>query len=145
MPSTRSAGQFGSGEEIRTWQRRIQDIMDEMRKRSFCDYRASGAWLPTVNIYASKHAYIVCVELAGADRTTLSVECPDPRHLDLSGMRGRPRLDGVDEVCSLELLEIDEGPFHRRIDFGEDVDTTSVEVAYERGFLWVTLQKTGNR
>ena len=133
--------QFGQREEIRSWQRRVQDILDEMRKRSFCDYRASGAWLPTINIYANDALYHVCVELAGIDHDSVSVECPDARHLRVSGERIRPHTSGLAASSHIELMEIDEGPFHREIDFADEVDATTIEIAYTQGYLWITLRK----
>ncbi len=137
--------QLGQSEGLRIWQRRVQDILDEMRKRSFCDYRASGTWLPTINIYSSDAAYFICVELAGVDRESVVVDCPDPHHVRIGGTRARPRSSGIEDSCSIELLEIDEGPFCRQIDFSENIEVAAIEVAYERGFLWITLRKTGTR
>lgn len=132
---------FGSGDEIRDWSRRIQDIMDEMRNRSFCDYRATGAWLPTVNIYETRALYLVCVELAGLELDTVAVECPDAQHVRVTGQRLRPRAPGLAEAFSVELMEIDEGPFHREIDFSEPVAVDGLEVLYDNGYLWITLRK----
>ncbi|MEW6251390.1 MAG: Hsp20/alpha crystallin family protein [Planctomycetota bacterium] len=134
---------FGQGEKFKSWQRSVQDILDEMRKRSFCDYRASGTWLPTVNIYSNAAGYYLCVELAGLERESVSVECPDPRHIRITGERRRPRTPWLDPHCRIELLEIDEGPFQREIDFAEPVVLTALEVSYDRGFLWVSLRKVG--
>ena len=133
--------EFAQHEEIREWQRRIQDIMDEMRNRSFCDYRASGTWLPNVNIYESHATYYICVELAGLERGSVTVECPDAQHISIAGQRTRPRSPVLDDPFSIELMEIDEGPFLRQIDFAEPLDVSSVEVLYDEGYLWITLRK----
>ncbi len=135
------ASKFGQGEEIKDWSRRIQDIMDEMRRRSFCDYRASGSWLPTVNIYASRTAYHICVELAGLALDTVSVECPDAYHLSIRGARARPSAPGLDGPCSYELMEIDEGPFQRIIDFSEPLDRDSITLSADNGYIWIFVRK----
>jgi HSP20 family protein len=135
------ANKFGPGDEMRDWSRRIQDIMDEMRNRSFCDYRASGTWLPTINIYACRGRYLVCVELAGLQREGLTITCPDAHHVRIGGERSRPRVAQLDETFSIELMEIDEGPFAREIDFAEPIAVEQVALAYEEGFLWITLPK----
>ena len=132
------AKRFGPGDD---WSRRIQDIMDEMRNRSFCDYRASGSWLPTINIYSSRVAYLLCVELAGLDGDAVSVVCPDERHVRISGQRGQPQGPGQDEPFSIELMEIDDGPFLREVDFGEPIDVHRVEAVYDKGYLWIRLPK----
>ncbi len=136
---------FGHGEGIRDWARRIQDIMDEMRNRSFCDYRATGAWLPSVNIYETRQSYHVCVELAGLEPESVTVECPDSRHVCISGQRCRPRGPWQETPFSVELMEIDEGPFQRLIDFSEPIEVQAVEVWYDNGYLWITLQKSEAR
>ncbi|MEW6199992.1 MAG: Hsp20 family protein [Planctomycetota bacterium] len=135
------ASKFGAGEGVRDWSRRMQDIMDEMRHRSFCDYRASGTWMPTVNIYASQSAYYLCVELAGLDPESVAVQCVDPQHVRIQGQRARPEAPGLDGPCSFELMEIDEGPFDRVIDFSEPVDTRQIAVSWDRGYVWIVLRK----
>ncbi|HPM23078.1 MAG TPA: Hsp20/alpha crystallin family protein [Phycisphaerae bacterium] len=136
------AKKFGQDEDMRDWSRRIQDIMDEMRNRSFCDYRATGTWLPTVNIYETRSTYYVCVELAGLESSSVTVECPDARHISVAGERMRPRLPDLVDPFSVELMEIDEGPFHREIDFGQPFEANTLEVSYDQGYLWITLRKT---
>jgi HSP20 family protein len=133
--------QLAQHEEIREWQRRIQDIMDEMRNRSFCDYRASGTWLPNVNIYECPSAYYVCVELAGLERSSVSIECSDAQHVSISGQRTRPRAPGLEDPFSVDLMEIDEGPFLRAIDFNEPVAAEAAELLHDDGYLWIILRK----
>ena len=113
------AKKFGSGDNAGDWSRRIQDIMDEMRNRSFCDYRATGAWLPTVNIYETRALYLVCV----------------------AGQRLRPRAPSLSDPFSVELMEIDEGPFHREVDFSAPIELDELEILYDNGYLWITLRK----
>ena len=147
-PRTRQAmgaGRFGPNDEIRNWSQRIQDIMDEMRNRSFCDYRATGTWLPNINIYEMREAYFVCVELAGLDAGSVHIECPDARHISIAGQRAQPRVPALSEPFSVELMEIDEGPFQREIDFSEPVEVDTVERLHDKGYLWITLRKTGTR
>jgi HSP20 family molecular chaperone IbpA len=134
---------FGKhGEGIKDWTRRIHDIMDEMRNRSFCDYRATGTWEPALNLYESREAYYVCVELAGLSPDAVVVECCDPKRVRVRGQRGQPRGPGQPAPFSVEVMEIDEGPFHREIDLHDPVEVQSVEVCYDKGYLWVTLRKT---
>ena len=133
--------QLAQHEEMRDWSRRIQDIMDEMRNRSFCDYRASGTWLPNVNIYQNQTTYYVCVELAGLERSSVTVECSDAQHISISGQRARPRAPGLEDPFSVELMEIDEGPFHRAIDFAEPVVVEAAELQHDEGYLWIILRK----
>lgn len=136
-----AGGRFAQGEEFKAWSRRIQDIMDEMRNRSFCDYRTERTWRPRVNIYATRRAYHVCVDLSGVDTSSLSVECPDRNRVCLSGQRDGPHLAVLVDAFSVELLEIDEGPFLREIEFTEAIIPEQLEFKCERGQLWISLPK----
>jgi HSP20 family protein len=136
---------FGPSDEFRAWQRGVQEIMDEMRKRSFFDYRATGTWMPNINIYETRTAYIVCLELAGLDPESVAIECVDSQHVCIAGERQRLLAPDPNEELSIALMEIDEGAFKRPIDFSECVDTGAVEVRYDNGYLWITLQKTGTK
>lgn len=132
---------FGHGDEMKEWSRRIQDIMDEMRNRNFCDYRASGTWMPNVNIYKTRSEYYVCLELAQVDLDSISIDCPDAQHIRVMGNRPRPPAPDLDDVFSVELMEVDEGLFCREIDFADAIDTEDIEMAYHEGFLWIILHK----
>jgi len=133
---------FGKhGESIKDWTRKIHHIMDEMRNRTFCDYRLTGTWAPTLNLYESRAAYYLCVELAGLSPESVAVECSDPNRVRISGSRGQPRGPSQEAPFSIEVMEIDEGPFHREIDLHEPVAADSIEVLYDRGYLWVILRK----
>ncbi len=133
--------QCGQSDEISAWSRKIQNIMDEMRNRSFCDYRVSGAWQPTVNVYETRARYHICVELSGVDRQTVSIQCVDQHRVVFAGQRARPALPEFNEPFSLELLEIDEGPFQREIELHEPVSVDHVELSYDKGYLWITMRK----
>jgi HSP20 family molecular chaperone IbpA len=137
-----SFGKFGSDERMQEWSRKIQDIMNEMRNRSYVEYRASGAWQPRVNVYAARAAFHVCIELAGLDPEEFAVECLETTRICLRGIRQPPRHVTEDDLCGVEEMEIDEGAFAREIELPEPVDEKSVEITYDRGFLWIHLPKT---
>ncbi len=138
-----SIKKFRPSDEFRAWARGIQDIMDEMRNRSFFDYRATGTWLPNINIYETGEAYVLCVELAGLEPDCIALQFLDPQHVSITGQRCRARAPELREAYSIDLMEIDEGPFQREVDFGQPVDSGNVELRYDNGYLWITLHKTG--
>jgi HSP20 family molecular chaperone IbpA len=133
-----SARKQGSDE----WSHKIGELLDQMHNRSFFEFRRSGAWQPRVNLYASAAAYHVCVELAGLERDAIGVECPDERRLRIVGRRSRPTIHMLVDECSVEVMEIDEGGFSRDIELPMSVDRAEIQIAYERGFLWITLPKS---
>lgn len=137
-----SPRKFGSGDKMEDWTRRVHDIMDEMRNRIFFDYRTTGAWQPTINLYETREAFYVCVELAGLDENAISVECLSPRRVRITGQRAQPRGAGMEAPFSVEIMEIDEGPFCREVDLPDAVTVDAVEASYDKGYLWITLPKS---
>jgi HSP20 family protein len=75
----------------------------------------------------------VIVELPGVDPATIKVIAAD-RMLVVAGERRRPQVSG-----RYRQLEIEYGPFQRRIPLGEPVDADAASARYEQGMLTVTL------
>jgi HSP20 family protein len=76
----------------------------------------------------------VVVELAGVDPKTLRLDVSE-RELVVVGERPRPSTPGR----VYQQLEIEYGPFERRIPVGEAVDLEGAEATYEGGLLTVVL------
>jgi len=133
--------EFGQGETFETWSRRVEQIMDEMLRRSFVQFRDVGPWQPHTNVYETRTHYYICVELAGVDRSTIDVVCTPPANVRIRGARAQPRPAGVGGPLSVYLLEIDEGPFQREFDLPEPIDIDRVDARYGRGLLWITMPK----
>lgn len=131
---------FGELEGVDEWSRRANQIMDEMLKRSYVEYRSERTWQPAVNLYEASGRYHVCVGVAGMERAEIDVECPDDRHVVIRGTRGMPRPAAAGELC-IHMVEIDDGPFRRELELPEPVDVSAVEATYKKGFLWITLPK----
>jgi HSP20 family protein len=75
----------------------------------------------------------VFVELPGVDPAAIQVIAAD-RVLVVVGERFRPDLHG-----RFQQMEIEYGPFQRRIPLDEPVDTAAATARYERGVLTVVL------
>ncbi len=80
----------------------------------------------------------VIVDLAGVDPGDIHIAVNE-RALVIAGQRLRPLPD-----CrpSYHLLEIEDGPFERRIALPEHVDPDGARATYERGLLTVVLPVT---
>lgn len=137
-----SARKFGPEEPLDKWARNIHELLDEMHNRAFFEYRASRVWEPRVNVYTSRHAFHICVELAGLSPEALTVECRDATHVRVIGQRPRTVIPDLEGPFSVEVMEIDEGPFCRDIELPEPVDADNADSLYDRGYLWVTLPKS---
>jgi HSP20 family molecular chaperone IbpA len=75
----------------------------------------------------------VLVELPGVDPAAIRVIAAD-RVLVVAGERCRPPLRG-----RYQQMELEYGPFQRRISLSEPVDTAAATARYERGLLTVIL------
>lgn len=76
----------------------------------------------------------VVLELPGIDPAAVELATVG-RTLVVSGRRERPRIPGA----HYQQMEIEYGPFQRRIDLGVDIDPERASAAYERGMLRVEL------
>ena len=76
----------------------------------------------------------VVVELPGVKPESVEVVAAN-RTLLVAGKRERPKVDGARYLA----IEIEYGAFERRIELGEEVDTSRAAATYERGMLKIVL------
>jgi HSP20 family protein len=92
---------------------------------------------PQVDCYRTEEppGVTVVADLPGVDPEQVSIEVSE-RTVLISGVRRRPQPN-----CrvSYRQMEIEYGPFQRRITLAEDVDPTGGEATYDRGLLTVVL------
>ena len=77
--------------------------------------------------------FTVLVELPGVDPDNVKLIAA-PRALVIAGERRRPQ-----DCGHYHQMEIEYGPFQRKVMFGEDVDPDGATATYRRGILHVTL------
>jgi len=112
----------------------IQELIDELwQVPRFAGGRRG--FRPQVDCVRSDDppALHVVVELPGVDPSELQVVAAD-RGLVVAGVRQRPPLEG-----RYQQMEIEYGPFQRRIPLDEPVDTNAATARYEHGLLTVVL------
>lgn len=136
---------FGQSEGPGRWSRKINEMMDEMRKRTFVHFRDSSAWQPAVNVYEAGDDYLIVAELAGVERASVEVTCLEQCRVVISGARAQPRPEGVLGPLSLHVLEIADGPFRREVLLPEPLRMDDVQVTYELGYLWITAPRARKR
>ena len=76
----------------------------------------------------------VVLEVPGLDPGTVEIVVTG-RSFVVSGSRERPAAAGA----RYQQMEIEYGPFQRRIELGDDVDPARASASYERGLLKVVL------
>ena len=112
----------------------IQELIDELwQVPRFAGGRRG--FRPQVDCVRSEDppALHVVVELPGVDPSELQLVAAD-RVLVVAGVRRRQPLEG-----RYQQMEIEYGPFQRRIPLDEPVDTNAATARYEHGLLTVVL------
>jgi HSP20 family protein len=94
------------------------------------------AFRPNVDSYLTEdpHELTVIAELPGVDPASVQVVVEEGA-LVISGERKRPKAD----ARVYQQMEIEYGPFQRRIPLDEPVDTSTATARYEQGLLTVEL------
>jgi HSP20 family protein len=97
---------------------------------------------PPVDCYRSpkRSQLVVIVELPGVEPDHVDVTV-DGRELLVSGERRRDREEGR----IYQLMELEDGPFERRIPLAPDVDVAGGEARYEQGMLTIVFPLTKPR
>lgn len=104
-------------------------------------------WEPQADVYETREALRVKVELAGVRPDSIQVELSgDGRTLSIRGVREDERTEAVDRIL-FHQMEIYLGPFERVLVLppGAEVDRDGVQASYKDGFLLVTLPKRPKR
>ena len=112
----------------------IQELIDELwQVPRFAGGRRG--FRPQVDCVRSEDppALHVVVELPGVDPSEIQVVAAE-RVLVVAGVRQRQPLEG-----RYQQMEIEYGPFQRRIPLDEPVDTNAATARYEHGLLTVVL------
>ena len=124
-------------------------VMEQMQK-GYYGFYPSETWTPSVNLYETGSAYLVCVDLAGVEKEKIDVEIHENR-LRLKGSRPVPMKDDASSEdpgehdskrVRVHLMEIDHGSFTREVELPENVDEEHIVATYRNGMLWIEIPKT---
>ena len=94
-------------------------------------------WRPATDVYETEDSFVVQLDLAGMDAAQIEVVC-DGQHLVVRGIRSEPAEPGRRHF---HTMEINVGPFVRRVPVLPGVDPASATARYRGGFLYVTFRK----
>jgi len=125
--------------------RQVSKLLDQMHK-GYYNFLPGETWTPSVNLYETDGAYLVCVDLSGVDKDKIDVVIADGR-LKLRGTRAVPtNPDGSESNLQgrrvrVHLMEIDHGAFSREVDLPHDVQHDHIQASYRDGMLWIELPK----
>ncbi len=131
------------------WMDPFRDIatMQDRMNRAFGDFfergsgrgegLATGAWMPPVDIYETKDAVCVRVELPGVEKDAVSVEVKE----GVLTLRGERKLDREVKEEDYHRIERSYGIFHRSFSLPSSVDGEKVTAGMKDGVLEVNLPK----
>lgn len=94
-------------------------------------------WRPATDAYETDEHFIVQVDLAGMDPAQIEV-LADEKSLVVRGIRKESSVPGKKHF---HKMEINVGPFIRKIPIAVKVDPGSAKAEYRSGFLYVTFVK----
>jgi|SRR5579862_997035 len=120
------------------------DRSDEVLRRFLHAFTSPERfWEPQVDVYETREAVKVKVELAGVKPESIQVELGgDGKTLAIRGVREEDRSEALDRIL-FHQMEIYVGPFERVMPLpaGTEVDREAVSATYRDGFLVVSLPK----
>jgi HSP20 family protein len=119
---------------------RLQDEIEELFSDLWQVPRFAGTrhgFRPPVDCFRTEDppALTIVVELPGVDAASVSVTAVD-RTLVVSGVRRRP---AAAPGAVYQQVEIEYGPFERRVSLAADVDSAGATATYEDGLLKIVL------
>jgi len=112
----------------------------EMLSHQYIRFCPTDAWRPNINMYETREAFIICVDLAGMKPDAINLEYGDGAVI-LRGERLPPAPSGASEDIGVQLMEIDSGQFCRQVDLPAPVERDRMTASYRDGILWITLVK----
>ncbi len=95
------------------------------------------SWKPATDAYETEDSFIVQMDLAGMDPSRIEV-LADEKTLLVRGIRQDTSGPGKKHF---HKMEINVGPFLRRVPIAVDVDPATATARYRSGFLFVTFSK----
>jgi HSP20 family protein len=132
--------QTAGSEETSTLKRLAREASDTVVNRNFFGYWTTDSWRPSVNLYETRSAFLICADLGGMDKDDIQVRVENTQ-LIIRGKRDCPMPSGRERTMAVHLLEIDHGAFSRTIEIPSNVNEKAIAAHYEAGMLWITLPK----
>lgn len=124
---------------LREIQRDVGDIAIQLTHVQLLRFGARGEWQPAINVFRCGDHFVICVDLAGVERSAIEVSA-EPRRLVIRGSRPPPEPSCTESPAVHVLaLEIDHGTFERVVELPADVEPERVAAEHRNGLLWVKL------
>jgi HSP20 family protein len=117
----------------------LNRALDEAFTNSVNGNEAARLWVPAIDLFEKKDAYVVRAELPGVERSNIEITF-EKSVLTISGQK--PALtEGRDEEIRVFAAERVSGSFSRSLRMPEHIDGDRIEAEYRDGLLTVTIPK----
>jgi HSP20 family protein len=138
MPDSASSGRpsRGSGSFTVHLADELEVYFNEVAHGRPVGFVASPKWRPRADVFETDDEIVVSMDIAGMRADDFQVDFADGV-LTIAGER-TPRQEGKRHY---HAMEVQVGPFERRLRLPVPVDPASLRAAYEHGFLDVRLKK----
>ncbi|MCS7089964.1 MAG: Hsp20/alpha crystallin family protein [Limisphaera sp.] len=122
------------------WEFQVGQIGSELYHLRMVQMASRRIWQPPINVFRLKDRYLICAELAGMRKEDISVRV-NGSCVILTGSRPSPEPTGqaADQGLHVLALEIDYGPFERRVQIPEPILAERVTARYRDGLLWIEV------
>jgi HSP20 family protein len=100
-------------------------------------YRKELCWKPPTDVYETESDFVVILELAQMKAEEVAITFQE----GILFIRGVRKATPPTERRRYHKMEINYGPFERRIAVPGDVDVENLSAIYEQGFLKIRLPK----
>jgi HSP20 family protein len=134
--------ELANTDEFSNLVRQMNSIAESVMGRHYFGFSPTDAWRPSVNLYETDAAFLICVDLAGMDQKEMDVKVENDNVI-IRGRRQSPVPPDGAKAVAVHLMEIDHGTFCRTVDIPANVDATKISANYREGLLWVMLPKRG--
>jgi len=116
---------------------RLQRLLREL-EQEFPASSGRGEWLPALDIHESDGEYVVTVELAGARKEDVTVEC----HEGILTIRGEKKSEREEEKEERRFVERRYGMFSRSFSLPSAADSEKIDAKFKNGVLTLTIPKS---
>lgn len=138
MPLRKAASQNFQN-ETNKMDKEIERLLKDffVSKNPLLMFSESG-WRPHIDVYETKNAYIIKVEIAGVSPENVRLQLEN-RTITIRGYRVD---EGPEEREHFHLMEISYGKFSRSIELPHELDGEHVKAVYNKGILKIIVPKS---
>lgn len=117
----------------------LNRALDEAFTAAGAGNESQRLWVPAIDLFEKKDAYVVRAELPGVDRSNIEITF-EKNVLTISGQKSTQFASGDEEVRVFAAERVS-GTFSRSLRMPEHIDGDNIEAEYRDGLLSITIPK----